>query len=411
LPDIDAIRRSFTSLSRTGADGRPLVFLDGPGGAQVPDVVIDAMADYLRHSNANIEGAFVTSEETTELVDSTRVAAADFLGAKPEEVIFGPNMTTINFNLVHAFCRTLEPGDEIVTTSLDHDANVSPWLLCAKDHGLVIRTADVRDGDLQVEPAALEAVVGPRTKVCAFTLASNAVGTMPNGRALADIAHSVGALAWMDCVHYAPHRRIDVKALGADVLLCSPYKFFGPHQGLGFAREELLASWPADRVRPAGELPAGHRFETGTMSHESLAGVKAAIDFVASLGEGPDRRSQLDAAFRDIVSYETALTARMLDGLAEVPGMTLYGITDPARAGERTPTFTFTLPGITPRQVCEQLAQRGILGWDGNYYALGIMDRLGLEGRGGATRLGFLRYTLQAEVDRTLEAVGEIARG
>jgi cysteine desulfurase family protein (TIGR01976 family) len=411
LPDIDTIRRSFTSLSRTGADGRPLVFLDGPGGAQVPDVVIDAMADYLRHSNANIDGAFVTSAETTELVDSTRVAAADFLGAKPEEVVFGPNMTTINFNFVHAFCRTLEPGDEIVITALDHDANVSPWLLCAQDHGLVVRTADVREGDLQVEPAALEKVVGPRTKVCAFTLASNAVGTMPAARELADIAHSVGALAWMDCVHYAPHRRIDVGALGADVLLCSPYKFFGPHQGLGFAREELLARWPADRVRPAGELPAGHRFETGTMSHEALAGVQAAIDFLASLGEGADRRTKLDAAFRDIVAYEAALTARMLDGLAEVPGMTLYGITDPARAGERTPTFTFTLPGITPRQVCEQLAERGILGWDGNYYALGIMDRLGLEGRGGATRLGFLRYTTEEEVDRTLEAVGEIARG
>ncbi len=214
MPDIDTIRRSFTSLSRTGADGRPLVFLDGPGGAQVPDVVIDAMADYLRHSNANIEGAFVTSAETTELVDSTRVAAADFLGAKPEEVVFGPNMTTINFNFVHAFCRTLEPGDEIVITALDHDANVSPWLLCAQDHGLVVRTADVREGDLQVEPAALEKVVGPRTKVCAFTLASNAVGTMPAARALADVAHSVGALAWMDCVHYAPHRRIDVRDAG-----------------------------------------------------------------------------------------------------------------------------------------------------------------------------------------------------
>src|SRR3954452_2412858 len=186
LPDTDTIRRAFTSLSRTGADGRPLVFLDGPGGAQVPDVVIDAMADYLRHSNANIEGAFVTSEETTELVDSTRLAAADFLGSRPEEVIFGPNMTTINFNLVHAFCRTLDAGDEIVVTALDHDANVSPWLLCAKDHGLVVRTADVCDGDLQVEPAALEKVIGPRTKVCAFTLASNAIGTMPQARALAD---------------------------------------------------------------------------------------------------------------------------------------------------------------------------------------------------------------------------------
>jgi cysteine desulfurase family protein (TIGR01976 family) len=411
LPDIDAIRRSFTSLRRTGADGRPLVFLDGPGGAQVPDVVIDAMADYLRHSNSNIDGAFVTSQETTALVDATRVAAADWFGSKPEETIFGPNMTTINFNLVHAFCRTLEPGDEIVVTALDHDANVSPWLLCAKDHDLVVRVADVRDGDLQVAPSALEKVVGPRTKVCAFTLASNGVGTVPEARALADVAHSVGALAWMDGVHYAPHRRIDVRALDCDVLICSPYKFFGPHQGLGFARQELLETWPADRVRPAGQLPPGHRFETGTMSHEALAGVLAAIDFVASLGEGADRRTRLDAAFRDIVAYETSLTARMLDGLAEIPGMALYGIDDPARAGERTPTFTFTLPGITPRQICEQLAERGILGWDGNYYALGIMDRLGLEGRGGAARLGFLRYTTEEEVDRTLEALGEIARG
>jgi cysteine desulfurase family protein (TIGR01976 family) len=411
LPDTDAIRRRFSSLSRTGADGRPLVFLDGPGGAQVPDVVIDAMADYLRHSNANIDGAFVTSAETTELVDATRVAAADFLGCKPEETIFGPNMTTINFNLVHSFCRTLEPGDEIVITALDHDANVSPWLLCAEDHDLVVRVADVRDGDLQVDPSALERVVGPRTRVCAFTLASNGVGTMPQARALADVAHSVGALAWMDGVHYAPHRRIDVRALDCDVLVCSPYKFFGPHQGLGFARQELLETWPADRVRPAGELPAGHRFETGTQSHEALAGVQAAIDFVASLGEGADRRARLDAAFRDIVAYETGLTAHMLDGLAEIPGLALYGIDDPARAGERTPTFTFTLPGITPREICEQLAERGILGWDGNYYALGIMDRLGLEGRGGAARLGFLRYTSEEEVDRTLEALGEIARG
>ena len=191
MPDIADIRRSFTSLSRTGPDGRPLVFLDGPGGAQVPDVVIDAMANYLKRSNANIDGAFVTSQETTVLVDATRIAAADFLGCKPEETIFGPNMTTINFNLVHAFCRTLEPGDEIVLTALDHDANVSPWLLCARDHDLVVRFADVRDSDLQVEPAALHAVVGPRTKVCAFTLASNAVGTVPDAQALVEVAHSV----------------------------------------------------------------------------------------------------------------------------------------------------------------------------------------------------------------------------
>ena len=411
MPDIDAIRRSFTSLSRTGADGRPLVFLDGPGGAQVPDVVIDAMADYLRHSNANIDGAFVTSEETTDLVDATRVAAADFLGCKPEETIFGPNMTTINFNLVHSFCRTLEPGDEIVVTALDHDANVSPWLLCAKDHGLVVRFADVRDGDLQVEPAALQAVVGPRTKVCAFTLASNAVGTMPNAQALAEVAHSVGALAWMDCVHYAPHRRIDVKALDADVLLCSPYKFFGPHQGLGFARQELLESWPADRVRPASQLPAGHRFETGTMSHEALAGVLAAIDFVASLGEGGDRRAKLDAAYRDIVAYETGLTAkhaRRPRRGARHDALRHHRIPR-ARARARRPSRSRS-PASRRARSASSSPERGILAWDGNYYALGIMDRLGLEGHGGATRLGFLRYTTDEEVDRTLEALTEIAR-
>ena len=411
MPDIDAIRRSFSSLSRKGPDGRPLVYLDGPGGSQAPDVVIDAVAGYLRTSNANMDGAFVTSEETTALVAATRVAVSDFLGCTPEETIFGPNMTTINFNLIHSFCRTLEPGDEIVVTALDHDANVSPWLLCAQDHDLVVRVVDVNDGDLQVTPEALEQVVGPRTKVCAFTPASNAIGTMPAARALSDVAHSVGALAWMDCVHYAPHRRIDVDAMGADVLLCSPYKYFGPHQGVGYARRELLEAWPADRLRPAAQTPAGHRFETGTQSHEALAGVLAAIDFIASLGQGPDRRAKLDDAFRDLVAYETGLTARMLDGLAEVPGMTLYGISDAARAAERTPTFTFTLPGIAPRQVCEQLAGRGILAWDGNYYALGIMERLGLEGRGGATRLGFLRYTTEEEVERTLEALTEIARG
>jgi cysteine desulfurase family protein (TIGR01976 family) len=410
LPDTDAIRRAFPALSRTGADGRPLVFLDGPGGSQVPEVVIDAMTGYLRRSNANLDGAFVTSEETTELVAATRVAVADFLGCTPEETIFGPNMTTINFNLVHSFCRTLEPGDEIVVTALDHDANVSPWLLCARDHGLAVKVVDVSDGDLQVTPEALRGALGARTKACAFTLASNGVGTMPDARALADVAHEAGALAWVDAVHYAPHRRIDVEALGCDVLLCSPYKYFGPHQGTGFARRELLEAWPADRLRPAAETPPGHRFETGTQSHEALAGVLAAIDFIASLGEGADRRARLDSAFRDISGHESALTARMLDGLAEIPGLALYGVDEPARAAERTPTFTFTLAGLEPRAVCEQLAERGILAWDGNYYALGIMERLGLEGHGGAVRLGFLRYTSEQEVERTLAALADIAR-
>ena len=262
------------------------------------------------------------------LVDATREAAADFLGCKPEETIFGPNMTTINFNLVHSFCRTLEPGDEIVVTALDHDANVSPWLLCAEDHDLVVRVADVRDDDLQVEPAALEAVVGPRTKVCAFTLASNAVGTMPDARALADVAHSVGALAWMDCVHYAPHRRIDVEALGADVLLCSPYKFFGPHQGLGFAREELLASWPADRVRPAE--PDARRATASRRARRATRRSRACSPRSTSSPRWARAPTAARSSTTPIAtSSPTRRSSRrkMLDGLAEVPGMTLYGIT------------------------------------------------------------------------------------
>jgi cysteine desulfurase family protein (TIGR01976 family) len=403
--DVDRIRARFSALRRD------LVFLDGPGGSQMPDEVIDAISGYLRHSNANLGGAFATSRETDAVVDDARMAAADLVGATPDEIVLGANMTTINFQLAHAVARTLTAGDEIVVTELDHDANISPWLTVAADHGLVIRTWPVRTDDCTLQLDDLRPLLSERTRVVAFTLASNAVGTVPDAAAIAALAHEVGALAWADGVHYAPHRLIDVAALGVDVLLCSPYKFFGPHQGIAYGRRELLERWPADRVRPADETPPGHRFETGTGNHEAIAGVTAAIDYLASLGQGGDRRSRLADAFSRIRAHEEDLARRMLAGLAQIEGLRLWGIADPTRIDERTPTFAMTVDGVAPRTLAESLGERGIASWDGNYYALSIMQRLGLEDAGGALRLGLLHYSPAAEVDRSLTALAEAAGG
>jgi cysteine desulfurase family protein (TIGR01976 family) len=314
-------------------------------------------------------------------------------------------MTTLNFLLAHAVARTLGPGDEVVVTDLDHDANVAPWLHVAADHGLVVRVAPVRTEDATLDHDALEALLGPRTKVVAFTLASNAVGSLTDAPRIAAAAHAVGALAWADGVHLAPHRRPDRRALGVDVLLCSPYKFFGPHLGIAALREDLAASLPADRVRPAAQSPAGHRFETGTPSFEALAGTVAAIGHLAALGAGGD----LDDAYARIRAHEEALAALTLTALPELPHVRLHGIADPARVAERTPTFSFTVDGHEPRAVAEHLASRGLFCWDGNFYALALMRALGLEGRGGAVRAGFLQYTTASEVDRLLGALAELA--
>ena len=315
-------------------------------------------------------------------------------------------MSTLNFLLAHAVARTLEPGDEIVTTVLDHDANISPWQQVADDHGLFVRTVPVTDPDLTIDLDALEAALSPRTRIVAFTLASNAVGTVTPAKRIADLAHDAGALAWTDAVHFAPHRRIDVRQLGVDVLLCSPYKFFGPHMGVAWARRQLLESWPADRVRPADETPPGHRFELGTQNHEAIAGLVAAVDYLASLGSGLDRPSRLDSAFAAIQAHEEGLARRFLIGLADVPGVRFYGIGDPERVGERTPTFCLTVSGRRARAiVAQRLAGAAINVWDGNYYAPELMTHLGLEGHGGGVRIGFLHYTSPGEVDRALTAL------
>ncbi|HZB07230.1 MAG TPA: cysteine desulfurase-like protein [Thermoleophilaceae bacterium] len=387
----EAIRSEFPALASGAA------YFDGPGGSQVPASVVDAMSAYLTEANANLGGAFATSRASDAVMERGRAAAADFAGAEPEGIAFGANMTTLNFQLAHAVARTLEPGDEIVVTALDHDANVAPWLLVAEDHGLVVRTVPLRTDDMTLDLDALEELVGERTRVVAFTLASNAVGSIPDAARVAAAAHRVGALAWADGVHLAPHRRLRARETGLDVVLCSPYKFFGPHLGVAAIRPELAASLPADRVRPAEEDPPGHRFEAGTQSHEAVAGATAAIEYLRELGGG-----DLDSAFAQIEEHETRLAARFLSSLPD--GVQLYGIPTPEG---RTPTFCFNVEGRTPREVAELLAEQDIYVWDGNYYALEPMRALGLED-GGAVRAGFLHYTTEDEVDRLLEALGEL---
>jgi cysteine desulfurase family protein (TIGR01976 family) len=391
--DLTEVRSRFPALAAEAA------YFDGPGGSQVPQSVIDAVAGYLRDSNANLGGAFASSRASDELMERARAAAADFSGGEPGGIAFGANMTTLNFQLAHALARTLSPGDEIVVTALDHDANVSPWLVVAADHELVVRTAPLRVDDMTLDVEALEELIGERTRVIAFTLASNAVGSIPDAGRIAAAAHRVGALAWADGVHLAPHRRLRARELGLDVLLCSPYKFFGPHLGIASIRLDLAASLPADRVRPASEDPPGHRFETGTQSHEAIAGSLAAIEYLRELGGG-----KLDSAFALIEEHETRLAARFLSGLPD--GVELYGIRTPEG---RTPTFCFNVEGRGPREVAELLGERDLYVWDGDYYALEPMRALGLADGGGAVRAGFLHYTTEDEVDRLLEALTDLS--
>jgi cysteine desulfurase family protein (TIGR01976 family) len=407
--DVARIRSRFSALSRQGA-GSPVVYLDGPGGSQTPDAVARAVADYLTANNANLGGPFVTSEATDRLLHDARLAAADFLGCAFDEVVFGANTTTINFLLAHAVARTLEPGDEIVVTELDHDANVSPWLLVAADHGLVVRTAPLNPFDGTLDGNALEALISHRTRVVACTLASNALGSVTDIHRLAAAAHDAGALLWIDAVHLAPHRRLSHAGLDADVLLTSAYKYFGPHLGVAAVRAELARSLPADRVRPAMEVPAGHRFETGTLCHEAIAGFMATIDYLESLGGEADHRgSRLDLAYARIEAHESALTRRTLERLSEIRGLRLYGIADTARVRERTPTFCFNLHGWSPDLLSAALADRAVFTYHGNYYALGAMTALGLEATGGAVRAGYLHYTTAEEADRFCETLASLA--
>src|SRR5690349_17123860 len=378
--DVEAVRRRFSALASGTA------FFDGPGGTQVPDEVVARMADYLRAANANLGGAFATSRASDALVTDAQLAAAGFLGCSADEVIFGANMTTLNFALTRTIGRELRAGDEIVVTQLDHDGNVSPWLELAHDLDLTVRFAAIRE-DTTLDLDDLAAQIGERTRVVACPWASNAVGTLVDVARVAELAHSVGALAWVDAVHYAPHGPIDVAAAGIDVLLCSPYKYFGPHLGVAFARAELLERWRPYKVRPAPERPLGARFETGTLPHELLAGFVAAVRYVESIG------------FDAIVPYERELGARFLAGLPE--SCRLHGL--PTMDG-RVPTFCLTVGDLTPNAAAERLAERGFAVWSGDYYAVEVMNRLGLPA--GGVRVGIVHYNTAEEVDRLIEELG-----
>jgi cysteine desulfurase family protein (TIGR01976 family) len=382
--DVTAVRARFSALDRATA------FFDGPGGTQAPDSVVEAMSSYLREANANLGGPFETSRRSDEIVAAAHEAAGRFLGASPDEVGFGQNMTTLNFALSRTVGRELAAGDEIVVTRLDHDGNVAPWLELAHDLDLVVRFADFTDEDCTLDLDDLERQLSDRTRVVAFPWASNALGTVTPVRRIADLAHEAGALAWVDAVHYAPHGPIDVAAVGADILICSPYKFFGPHLGLFYGRREVLERWRPYKVRPAADEPLGHRFETGTLSHESLAGSTAAVEYIESLG------------WEAIQGHERELGQRFLDGLPNA--YRLYGV--PSMEG-RVPTFSLTHPERSPEELAARLGERDIATWPGNFYALEVMERLGLPE--GTLRIGVVHYNTAEEVDRLLAALAELA--
>lgn len=406
--DVAALRAEFPSLRRTLGD-LPIAYFDGPGGTQVPQGVIDAVVRYYETSNANDGGAFDTSRESDAIVDEAHAAVADLLGAeRPDEIKFGYNMTTLTFHVSRAIAATFSPGDEIVVTTLDHEANVSPWRAIAADRGLVVRTVDIRPDDVTLDLDSFEAALGARTRLVAIGYASNAVGTINPVRSLVERAHAVGAMTYVDGVHYAPHGPIDVRALRTDFLVTSAYKWFGPHLGALYGRAEVLERLPAYKVRPAHD-----RFETGTQSFESIAGTGAAVEYLRSIGRragtSGDRRSELVAAMSAIQAWERSLAERMASGLAAIPGVRVWGIADPARFGERTPTFAVTIDGTTPRAAAEALGAEGINAWDGDFYAQALIERLGLFETGGVLRLGIVHYTTPEEIDRVLDGIDRIA--
>jgi len=382
--DVAAVRARYTALQR------PLAFLDGPGGTQCPDEVIDAIARYLREDNANVGAPYATSRRTDAVVEAAHARAAAFLGCSPGEVAFGQSMTALNFLLTRALARELRPGDEVLVTRLDHDGNVAPWLALQEDIGIVVRFVGVRD-DLSLDLDDLARQLSARTRVVAFPAAANSVGTAPDVKRVAELAHEAGALAWVDAVHYGPHGRIDVAGWDVDVLVCSPYKYFGPHMGVAFGKDELLRSWRPYKVRPAADEPVGHRFELGTSQHELLAGFVAAVDYLDSLG------------WEAITRHERELGELFLAGLPDE--VELYGL--PTMEG-RVPTFCFNLPGRTSEEVATHLAERDVAVWWGNYYALETMRALGLDEWTGAVRAGIVHYNTAEEVDRLLTGIGEL---
>jgi cysteine desulfurase family protein (TIGR01976 family) len=415
--DLSLIRQQFPSLDR------PAIFFDNPGGTQIARQSLDRMTRYLLECNANHEGAFATSKQSDAILAEAHAAMADFLNAaRPEEIVFGNNMTTLTLHLSRSLARTFGPGDELVVTRLDHDANISPWLLVAEDRGCKVTWIDfdVEDGTLKLDE--FEKAFERKPKLVAFGYASNALGTVNPVRKITEMAHAAGALVYVDAVQYAPHGPIDVQDLGVDFLVCSAYKFFGPHAGVLYGRADLLEELKAYKVRPAPNSLPG-KWETGTQNHEGIAGVLGAIEYFEWLGrtfgseqeEGlrergyRGRRLELKKAMAALRAYEFEISRALLETLTSVPGLRLYGLTDPQRLEERVPTFSFRLGDLPPRRVAEALATENIYVWDGNYYALAITERLGLEESGGMVRVGAVHYNTLEEVHRLGEALQRIA--
>ena len=411
--DVDALRAEFPALARQQG-GRPVVFLDGPGGTQVPQRVIDAVVGYYRDTNANAGGAFITSELSDAMALEAHAAVADLLGAaSPGEIKFGYNMSTLTLHIGRSIGATLQPGDEIVVTTLDHEANVSTWRAMAADRGITVRTVDIHEDDVTLDLEDLESKLSSRTKLVAVGYASNAVGTVNPISEIVARAHEVGALTYVDAVAYAPHGPIDVQALDTDFLVCSVYKWFGPHLGALYGKAEVFDRLPAFKVRPAHD-----RFETGTASFESIAGTLAATDYLRDVGRcygdvtgapgaaaASERRRELVAGMAAITAYERELVSRLIDGLEATRGVTIHGITDRARFGSRVPTVSLSIERVHPRAAAEALGRQGIFTWDGDFYATALIERLGKAETGGVLRLGLVHYNSAAEVDRTLEAL------
>jgi len=434
--DLAYVRAQFPALGQT-VNGHPAAFLDGPGGTQVPQRVIDAISDYLRRDNANTGGAYATSRRTDAMIAEARAAMADFLHCGADEVVFGPNMTTLTYAMSRAIGRDLKPGDEIVVTRLDHDANVSPWLQMAEDRGITVRWAEIHDEDCTLDMADLDSKINSKTKLVAVGYASNAVGTINPVKEIVRLAHAAGAIAYIDAVHYGPHGLIDVAALDCDFLVCSTYKFFGPHMGVLFGKREHLKRLQPYKVRPnTNAIP--NCWEWGTMTHELIAGITACVEYFADLGRAStngatsmrvphpsrlsnggndtagisgvktERRVAIEAAYTAIHDHERALLERIMTGLKKIPGLKVYGITDPARFHERCGTLAVRVAGHTPLELATKLGDRGFFTWDGNYYALNLTEHLDVEKSGGFLRIGLVHYYTAEEVDGLLAALREI---
>jgi cysteine desulfurase family protein (TIGR01976 family) len=409
--DLTWVRAQFPALQQS-VHGQPAVFMDGPGGTQVPRHVIEAISDYLARNNANTHGAYLTSHKTDVILDEARAGMADFLNCDADEIVFGANMTSLTFAISRSIGRELVPGDEIVLTLLDHDANFAPWK-ALEEQGVIIRAAKFNEADCTLDMADLASKIGPRTRLVAVGYASNAVGTINNIAEVVRLARQAGALSYIDAVHYAPHGPIDVRALDCDFLVCSTYKFFGPHMGVLYGKRAHLRRLRPYKVRPlTDESP--NCWEWGTLNHEGIAGIKACVEYWEELGRraepaAANRRAAILAAHAAVHQHERAMMSTMIGGLLAIPGLQLYGIRDPQRLESRCATFAVRIAGHAPLQLATQLGQRGFFTWDGNYYAINVTEQLDVERLGGFLRIGLVHYNTMQEVDRLLEALREIA--